>query len=305
MVLQVPSVPKVSDPSAASAFLLAAARWISCRPVNPFRRLLPAVGLLTLAVLASSQLLFSRFAPGEGVLEPAVRMERIMSALSPAAERYREEIELFLLTRNESAEEEKEKDEEQKLIEELGSRIRELEADRQVSSYAEAVRPRVPLVRDFAVRLAGSIPGSYYAAAGSQLPGETGIRQVLAIHRYLAGSWKYVNDPIAGRSDYLSPADRTIALGLSGDCDDFAILMASCVEAIGGRARILHGTCPDGAHAWCEAELGSRSSLELAARILQRAGPYPADFWLSLDWEAGTRSCGNTPVIFYQTGGEI
>jgi hypothetical protein len=60
-------------------------------------------------------------------------------------------------------------------------------------------------------------------------------------------------------------------------------------------------------------ELGSRNTLELAIRILQRdrkgsriSWISPAelnDHWLSLDWEAGAYSCGNDPVIIYKTGG--
>jgi hypothetical protein len=334
---------------AASAFMLVSARWIASRPVAPFRRVFPAASFLTVVVLTSSQLLFSSMARREVALEREEQIDRIMASLVPAAYRYRDDIEAFIALR--SGPEVQEYPHE--LIDELGRRIRELEGERQrfeemkqdslryrdeiarlekqldelslpeyreddflqVSSYAEAVRPRVPLVRDFSVKLAGSVPGSYYAAPGAPWPGETGIRQVLAIHRYLAGSWKYVNDPIAGQSDFISPADRTIALGLAGDCDDFAVLMASCVEAIGGRARILHGTCGEGAHAWCEVELGSRSSLDLAVQVLQRERPgrsvswisptSPNDYWLSLDWEAGAYSCGNKPVIFYQTGGGI
>ena len=331
----------------ASAFLLITARWIASRPMRPFGRMIPSTMILTAGVLLSTQVLFAHFAPGKKAIDTGSQIEKIMNGLSPAAEEYRNEIETYLyqLTENEIGETEK------KLIDELNRRIRILEADRdrfeqlreenldyreeivrleqrlkdlpvsdldeddflRVADYREAVRPEVPLVRDFAVKLASSVPGSYYVSPGSSYPGEVGIRQVLAIHRYLSGSWKYVNDPIILEKDFFSPADRTIALGLSGDCDDFAVLMASCVEAIGGRTRIVHGTCDEGAHAWCEVEVGSRSTLDLAARILLHertdrtfswiTPSNSHDYWLSLDWEAGTCSCGYSPVIIYQSGG--
>ena len=44
-------------------------------------------------------------------------------------------------------------------------------------------------------------------------------------------NWVYVNDP-AG-TDYYAKASESLRL-LRGDCDDYAILMASLIESIGG-----------------------------------------------------------------------
>ena len=52
------------------------------------------------------------------------------------------------------------------------------------------------------------------------MPGPVGILQICEVHTYLSGIWKYVNDPTVEWRDYLSPADRTIALGFDGDCGD-------------------------------------------------------------------------------------
>ncbi|TVQ21344.1 MAG: hypothetical protein EA383_17230 [Spirochaetaceae bacterium] len=183
----------------------------------------------------------------------------------------------------------------------------------RVGSYREAVRPAVPLVRDLAAGLAGEHPGSYYAGSRAPYPGETGLQQVLAIHRYVMGRWRYVNDPLYIRSNYHSPADRTIAAGFVGDCDDFASLIASMVEAVGGTVRILHGTCAGGAHAWAEVLLGDAQARARLEPVLQRAFPgrrmqfLQADargnYWLSLDWEVGRYSCGGNPVLQYISGG--
>ncbi|TVR34682.1 MAG: hypothetical protein EA404_02125 [Spirochaetaceae bacterium] len=182
----------------------------------------------------------------------------------------------------------------------------------RVTSYREAVRPAVPLVRDFAVKLAAEHPGTYYSAPGSSMPSREGLLQVLTIHRYVAASWKYVNDPRYIRGNYYSPADRTIAAGLVGDCDDFATLMASAVEAVGGRARILHGICADGAHAWAEVYIGNRAAWQQAMSVLGARYPrrrishitpqHANDYWLSLDWQVGVYSCGNSPRLQYQSG---
>lgn len=204
-------------------------------------------------------------------------------------------------------------------IAELNARIEELRRSsginpedlKRVSDYREAVRPAVPLVRDFAVGIAAEHPGSFFRQAGSAMPSRAGLLQVLALHRHVFGNWKYVNDPQVIRGNYYSPADRTIALGLVGDCDDFATLMASTVEAIGGRARVVHGVCAEGGHAWAELYIGNAAVWNDTISVL--AQHYPGrqlsyirpqnanDYWLSLDWEVGSFSCGANPVVAYES----
>ncbi|TVR72467.1 MAG: hypothetical protein EA427_03185 [Spirochaetaceae bacterium] len=183
------------------------------------------------------------------------------------------------------------------------------------SSYREAVRPAVPVVRDFAAGIAGEHPGSYHRSWPDPVPSRTGIEQVLAIHRYVAGRWRYVNDPLYIRGNYFSPPERTIANNFVGDCDDFAILLASAVEAIGGTARILHGTCQEGAHAWAEVYVGNREAawretiqllrLRFPGRRIERKQLRQNEgYWLSLDWQIGTYTCGDAPVVHYVSGGD-
>lgn len=197
----------------------------------------------------------------------------------------------------------------QRRIAELNRRAPEADDLEKVATYREAVRPSVPLVRDFAVELAGEAAGPYHRSSAMRMPGATGIRQVLAVHRYASAQWRYVNDPVVARSDYYSPADRTIAAGFAGDCDDFAVLLASAVEAIGGRARIMHGRCESGGHAWAEAYVGDRSAWRTVQKVLEHAYPgrrieyftprNARDYWLSLDWQVGTYSCGEQASVQY------
>ncbi|TVR90494.1 MAG: hypothetical protein EA428_08275 [Spirochaetaceae bacterium] len=182
---------------------------------------------------------------------------------------------------------------------------------KRVSGYREAVRPAVPLVRDFAVGLAAEHPGTFFRSPGSAMPSREGLLQVLAIHRHVFGNWRYVNDPQVIRGNYYSPADRTIAVGLIGDCDDFATLIASAVEAVGGRARIVHGVCAEGGHAWPELYIGNAAAWNETLRVLGQRFPgrrishirpqNPNDYWLSLDWQVGVFSCGSNPVVAYQS----
>jgi len=195
-------------------------------------------------------------------------------------------------------------------LEETEGRVTPEEAAAEVTSLAKAVDSRSPLVRDFAVKIASAHPGSFYKASSSSwVPGDTGLKQIAALHRYVSSRWKYVNDPLTGRRDYLSPASRTIALGFSGDCDDFAILLAACVEAVGGRARIMSGSCSEGYHAWCEVYTGDALQTRQAAAFLSRGAGAAVGYavsgggegWIPLDWKLGQYSCGNSPSELYRS----
>ena len=106
-----------------------------------------------------------------------------------------------------------------------------------------AIEPTNPIVRSFAVSLAKRYPGPY------------NVGQICAIYEYLRSHWKYVNDPRG--FDYFAPASESIISGLAGDCDDFAILMASLIEAIGGASRVVLASRHDGTgHAYAEVYIG-------------------------------------------------
>jgi hypothetical protein len=181
---------------------------------------------------------------------------------------------------------------------------------RRVIGFAGAVNPDLPMVRDFAAALASKTPGSYYRDDGDRwAAGPDGVKQIIGIHRYISGEWKYVNDPAQTVHDYNSPAHRTLAVGLAGDCDDYAILVSSSIEAIGGKTRIMGGGCSGGAHAWPEVYIGSRTAFNEAFAIISREYPgrkiqYSTDSiggcWLPLDWQLGVYSCGENPEVIYQ-----
>ncbi len=95
-----------------------------------------------------------------------------------------------------------------------------------------------PQVVQFARQLASKAPGPY------------NISQICYIHDYLRRNWKYVNDP-AG-TEYIAFASESINNGLNGDCDDFAITMASIIAAIGGTTRVIFAWSPIEGHAYAE-----------------------------------------------------
>lgn len=175
----------------------------------------------------------------------------------------------------------------------------------QVKTIPAAVVSNQPCVRDFAVSLVKEQQGAYNDR-NRGLPGKEGLKQICSLHKYLASSWKYISDPTMIRNDYYSPANRTIALGLAGDCDDFSILNASCVEAIGGITRIMGGFCTGGGHAWAEVMIGGKAEWDRAVKIIRQEykDKYKqlepnideeGIYWLSLDWHMGQFTCNDSP----------
>jgi WD40 repeat protein len=97
-------------------------------------------------------------------------------------------------------------------------------------------------------------------------PGEFSINQVSAIYRHLVEEkrWSYFNDP--SFQEHYKYANETLedgyraGTGAVGDCDDFAILMASLIECLHGSARIrfAHDELTDEGHAYAELYVGKK-----------------------------------------------
>lgn len=181
-------------------------------------------------------------------------------------------------------------------------------------SYDKAVQPMDPAVRDFAVGIAEKYPGAFDAPQGSRNPSEAGLRQTVLVHGAISSSWKYVSDPGVSWSDYVSPAHRTLAIGLAGDCDDFATMVASSVQAIGGRVRIMHGFTATSGHAWAELWLGDGSTSQAALQTVgtitgRNVSSIAVDrdgkggTWLILDWRLGELSIKADRLVVAWTGG--
>lgn len=145
--------------------------------------------------------------------------------------------------------------------------------------------------RDFAVQLAKRSEGKY------------NIGQVCEIFKYLYNKWRYVNDPIG--SDYVARASESISqTHFSGDCDDFAVLMASCILAIGGNVRINIASNEQSCHAFCELNISNLKNSsdevmdddDISSGIAEKFPNVNIDRlyyrvdndgkWLNLDWTA-------------------
>jgi hypothetical protein len=150
-----------------------------------------------------------------------------------------------------------------------------------------------PILRDTAVVVASKNSGTF------------NLGQVCDIYDYcLQGDWKYVSDP-AGR-EYVALASESLLNGKVGDCDDYAVMIAAMITAIGGEVLINYAYSSDGGHAFCEVKLGTSDidyiKTYLQARyyrttfagIRQDADGY---YWLDLDWF--DRYPGGEPFPYY------
>ena len=86
--------------------------------------------------------------------------------------------------------------------------------------------------------------------------------QCFAVFKEINSKWNYVNDP-KGR-EYIAFASESLQ-HFSGDCDDHAILMAACINVIGGTPRIIH----TGGHLYPEMLIGDKNDLESAIYFIK------------------------------------
>ncbi len=189
----------------------------------------------------------------------------------------------------------------QSALEEARKRIQREEPLIPGQDYPKAVQPRDPVVRDFAVQLAKEHPGPFDDPQGSRIPTEVGLKQLYRIHQFVSSQWKYVSDPNVNWFDYASSARRTISVGLAGDCDDFAVLLASLFVAIGARVRIMHGYATPTGHAWTEVWMGKGGSgqqnlnrlktlLGSSVKTIEYHSGTDGSIWLITDWSFGKLS---------------
>ena len=128
------------------------------------------------------------------------------------------------------------------------------------------------------------------------------MRQIVhafSVFKTINSNWKYVDDPRG--FDYNSKASETIQNRsngkFTGDCDDHAILMAACVQAVGAKARIVISTDNGKCHAYPELFLGSQNNVKTANYLINKLFPqyrnnrtfcYHIDeegnYWLNLDY---------------------
>ena len=146
----------------------------------------------------------------------------------------------------------------------------------------EACDYDLPYTKSFANQLAGRSEGSFN-------PG-----QICEIFDYCYKKWRYVNDP--NGHEYVARASETIASYLTGDCDDFAVLLASCLLAVGADVCVNTGHNPTGGHAFTEVDISQFGYDEILKIIRDKFDNFNigqlhtrdanGKRWLNLDWQA-------------------
>jgi WD40 repeat protein len=134
-------------------------------------------------------------------------------------------------------------------------------------------------------------------------PGEYNINQVSEIYDTLVIGWYYFSDP--SYSEKYKNANLTLQDGKTsssvgmGDCDDFAILMSSLINSLGGSTRITlasNSSSTEG-HAYCELFLGYENDSQVNDLINWTKAQYGMEevpglsrtgneVWMNLDWWA-------------------
>lgn len=130
------------------------------------------------------------------------------------------------------------------------------------------------------------------------------LDQISKMKKHVQNKWHYIYDPAIGKDTWRS-AEATISLKYSGkysgDCDDYAILLASFARQIGLKSRVVGGFDGDSGHAFAEFQIekGDMNSAYLNDfdyRIVS-----DGSYWVSLDWFSGnehTRFTRNTKVLY-------
>lgn len=100
--------------------------------------------------------------------------------------------------------------------------------------------------------------------------------QFFSVFKEIYGHWKYVFDPVG--EEYYSKASETLGQlqyddNFKGDCDDYSIMMAACIKAIGGEVRLVrtiverNGT--RSGHMYPEVKFGDVKDLETVVYLIK------------------------------------
>ena len=168
------------------------------------------------------------------------------------------------------------------------------------------------LKRCFDARVEPTDPYVNHRAAmlAAKYPGERNIDQICSIYQYVkegdasTKGWSYVSDPRG--IDLYRYANDSLKIGEgvgfsgAGDCDDFAIVMSSLIESIGGTTRIIlafNNENKEG-HAYAQVFLGKDGGDQVEEIIKWLRLRYETDkifayidaetkeVWLNLDWSS-------------------
>lgn len=139
------------------------------------------------------------------------------------------------------------------------------------AEFREAIDYTHEIVRNYAAEIAVAHFEEYSNVNNMRLI------QFFSIFKEIRKKWRYVYDPID--QDYFSKASETVNQLRSdgkfkGDCDDYCILMSSCIKAVGGRVKIVKTMVetPQGqiGHVYPEVLVGNVKDLENITYLIKQ-----------------------------------
>lgn len=140
------------------------------------------------------------------------------------------------------------------------------------SEFRNAIDYRNSLVRNYAAEVAVKHFDDYHYS------GDIRILQYFSVFKEIRKRWRYVYDPTSG--DYFASASETVSQlrtdgKFKGDCDDYSILMAACIKAIGGQVKLVRTQVNSGGmltgHVYPEVFVGNKKDLENINYLIHEA----------------------------------
>ena len=135
----------------------------------------------------------------------------------------------------------------------------------------EAIDYKTPKVRDYSVSIAVK-----YFQENMHLSKNRRWVQFFSVFKEIYGKWKYVYDP--KNEDYYSKASNTLDQleyddFFKGDCDDYSIMMAAAIKAIGGEVRLVRTVVEQNGqqigHMYPEVKFGDAKDLEIVVYLIK------------------------------------
>ena len=192
------------------------------------------------------------------------------------------------------------------IIKDISPKIIEIEdvltPNEKININKELVKNKIPKAEGNLIQVEGLVLKEVRELTIKLGTTSSQLDQISKMKKHVQKEWHYIYDPATGHDTWRS-AEATISLKYqgkySGDCDDYAILLASFARQIGLNSRVVGGCDGDSGHAFAEFEikktdLKSRYLKGFDFRILSGA------YWISLDWFSGkehNRFTHNTEIL--------
>jgi hypothetical protein len=135
----------------------------------------------------------------------------------------------------------------------------------------EAINFKDPILRNFAASIAIK-----NFSEQNHLAHNRKWVQFFSVFKEVYGKWNYVYDPI--EDDYYASATETMQQLyddnlFKGDCDDYSIMMAACIKAIGGEVRVVRTVLEQNGkrvgHMYPEVKFGDEKDLETVVYLIK------------------------------------